>query len=389
MLQKRSHIFQTTTFHNLEGWARRTLGRCYEKRGQINEAKKEFRRSLKIFDERGSTKGQNVLYRDLVKLNLRARDLAEAEAMAERALKHTTEGLTVSELLTRIAFRYDDWESNNPIFDSSFGIAASVAGPPEFNVETALQYALEQKFQWLQVYASKVLINDANLQAQIKDTCKEANINLMIHAPDLLASESIKQESLLKAIDAILSEQPEKFVVFHYDQRQSVQETVEYVQSWTDRGFTLCLENFHVLKGKHAGEEAYKKYLQVIEMSLHRNRKIVAVLDIPRLYYNALDLEEKAFEIWEHVFTELSRLKCRTFLHLIDILHADSARDKWRALGEGIIPYDRLLPLLYQKSYPWAVIFEFEDMEKPLKSREFIRSTLSKVYTDSKVTSEI
>lgn len=263
-----------------------------------------------------------------------------------------------------------------PAFDGLFGVATSVAGPPDFSTITALRYAIAQHFHWLQVYLNAEIMHNPDVRRDVRERCQQADLQLIVHLPGLLTSDPATQASWVESARDLLSGQAEKFVVIHHDQRQDLPEAAARIRFWIDQGFTVCLENFHVVLSKQAGKAAYQKYVQVIENARQvAPEKIAAVLDIPRLYHRALDLESEAFDIWKDVFSELSRVRCRMFLHLIDISHPDSQREHWCAVGEGIIPYDRFVPLLHQQLLQ-AIIFEFEDLENPLKSREYLRNVL-------------
>jgi tetratricopeptide (TPR) repeat protein len=406
--------FSSNNITYLEAWALRTLGNYYIQIGETATAKKAFERSLEIFTGIHSTVGQAVLLWHLGKISLLESNLVEAKRLVLKSLELSLEGgslfqeVRCLETLVEIALLESDYNltskylnrmhksyqaepspfyferltaSHDLVLENTFGVATSVAGPPNFDAQKATNYAVEQKMKWLQIYAAEDLFRNRSLRTHLSQSCQAANIKVIVHVSDPLGDRIELDEFQLAAIDELFGPQSEKYIVIHFDERLSVSESVRGVKEWVNRGYILCLENYHTLKGQDEAKRAYNKYLEVIEMSLeNREGHIAAVLDIARAYHSDLDLGPEATKIWEKIFEKLTALKCRILLHLIDTSDAKSKRKSWCPLGKGIIPYEDLLLLLFSKSYPEALIFEFEDMENPLKSRANIRSFLSRLY---------
>lgn len=108
-----------------------------------------------------------------------------------------------------------------------------------------------------------------------------------------------------------------------------------------------------------------------------------AVIDLPRFYHQFFNkLTEQ--EIYNHLVNILKRCKCLkipVIIHAIDIADYQPNHANWIPIFEGILPWERFLSFLIEKSIPVkSIIFEYEDELNTKKSVYSLREWLSKKY---------
>lgn len=256
------------------------------------------------------------------------------------------------------------------------GVATSVGwNGRTFDTFAALAYARQHGFPLVQVYLNPELIVSA---AARQDVVRHAEgLRLLCHAPALLGDGPGTAPEVTAAALDLLRDEPVKWVVHHFDEGQPVEITLAWVERLLAVGLVPCIENFHATLDRAAALRQYVNYLALFCRLRERNHEVPAVIDIPRLFDQRLDLTSaEASDTTVHVFYELARLGVPVVLHLIDSAsRAVADRQAWCPVGAGVLGYPELLPRLLAAGLDVpAVILEFDDRSSPLASRTYLKT---------------
>ncbi len=393
------------------GWVLRTQGDTYRLKEDRESALRCYEDALKVFEKRSVGVGIAIIHEKLGTLNLEL-------GQAEMAIDHLQEALKMIRsasgaqyalatiLLSRVKAEFilersEDYKSHldeliELVQEDDFnvirgqlialmrsniliGVATSVSADKGFDTLDTLAYSSTHNFKLVQVYLNNSVISTPALHQQIIDKAANSDIQLLCHAPDRLRAGEAVDPRVNQAVLDILRNNPNKWVVHHFDQQQSVDETLELVERLIKDGLIPCIENFHYLDGAEKGRQHYRHYLELFRKIREHNLRAYAVIDIPRLFHTKLELTvDEASNILLDVFKQLDNLKVPIILHLVDSTNLNQEREYWCPLGEGAIPYDELLKIVFASTCQIeAVIYEYEDKRNPLISHDFLRECIS------------
>ncbi len=278
--------------------------------------------------------------------------------------------------------------SPRPGDDRGCGVEVADSGslqdssPPTFDTIDAVMYAAQNRFRLLQVYLNAWTAEPAH-QAQLVGIAQRAGVRLMCHAPGLLGRTVEPEEDFLAHAREIMRDTDDKWIVHHFNEIASTEAMLKSLERSARFGLVPCIENYHQQEGSRQAQRNYEQYLELIRQSVTQGLRTCAVLDIPRLYHAKLGwtLQESQEQLL-NVCRQLSELEIPILLHLIDSRSPQLERSEWCPLGEGRIPYKKLLVDLFATvGHIEAVVLEYEDEQNPLKSRSLLEESIRAAVT--------
>jgi tetratricopeptide (TPR) repeat protein len=395
----------------LMGWVLRTQGEVYRLRSDAESAIACYEQALALFSGQHIGVGVAVVLEKMGWLSLQLNDAESAllhldqavnRARTVRGARYAQAGTLLSRIEADIVTGHADErtaayldELNMLIEDGddlavfrarlayllkqsriAVGVATSVSASENFDPPDTLSYAAEHiDFRLIQVFLNEQIIPDRLLRQELAEAAHRRGIRLMCHAPGLLSRDTALDSTTIAAACDLLRHSPEKWVVYHLDEKLPLSETLDLVTELARAGLVPCIENYHRVKTPEKGRQHYELYCDLFRMIHEHGLNACAVLDIPRLFDSEVELAHKgeAVRLVSEVVQCLDDLGVRIILHLIDSRSFDLDRSNWCPLGAGAIPYDELLkPMFASTARIEAVIFEFEDKRKPLESLPFL-----------------
>lgn len=255
-------------------------------------------------------------------------------------------------------------------------VSSAVAAEQNFDAIVAVTYAVEHDFQGFQAYLNSVVIQDAELRRQIRTRCQQAGIRLIAHAPGTLNWATVSDDAINAAACDLLASEDAVRVVHHYDETLTIDESLACIEYLHRHGITTCLENYF-LRGAATAETCFQRYLELLRAAKDAGFPCIPVFDIPRLYYEKVNLVQKASALIASACETFRALNTPVILHLIDVADVSQARNCWRPIGQGIIPYASIFEQFRREQIPIVMtVLEFEDAINPIASQDFFRKYL-------------
>lgn len=391
----------------LLGWILRTQGEAYRLQGDSEKALDCYNQALHLFSQRDIKAGVAIILEKIGLLKMQIGNHASAISYLNRAVNVAREikggKRTIAEILLArvevglISESLEDYkiylteltemvsDPDLTVIDAQLvyllkrskimvGVATSVSAGENFNPLDSLTYVTQHNFKLLQVFIDQKILTDQPLRQELIGSAHEKGVELICHAPGLLNREPSLNSIVIEVMKDVLRNNPNKWVVYHFDELQPIDETLDIVKMIVAAGLVPCIENYHRLKVPEKARQHYQQYIDLFSRVKSAGLNVYAVIDIPRVYEAELGLlEEECTNIIIEVFFSLNRLGIPILLHLVDSKSFDLHRNNWCAVGEGAIPYNLVLTRLFASTNQVdAVIFEFEDKHNSLNSRSFL-----------------
>jgi hypothetical protein len=268
-------------------------------------------------------------------------------------------------------------KSNKSVKFDRIGVASSVSFKDgTFDPLVALDYAARNGFSPVQLYLDSQIVTDRGARENVLACARKHRLPIMLHAPGLLKLPEASEASIVSAaFELFAHENTRRRVVYHFDEIQSVEASLAITKLLCELDIVPCIENFHQLRGVKDARRNYAKYLDLLSRIRDRSLPAIPVIDVPRTFHEALELtDEEACSLTIDVLRRIGSMEFPVLFHLIDTRFRRHARSDWCPLGEGIIPYARIFRETAGQIRCDDVVLEFEDLENPLPSREFLKS---------------
>jgi tetratricopeptide (TPR) repeat protein len=352
----------------LEGWLQRTWGDFYASKGEWFHAGEQYKSALKIFRDHKVPMGMAVVLKRLeIMCRKRGNDSAadKAHVKAVEIIKSVPGTELLHEQYEQIYYKL-----------GRIGVASSVSlDHGTFDPLVALDYAAQNGFSPVQLYLDPQIIRDSGTRKNVLARAEKHRLPIMLHAPGLLKLPEAVDGAVVRAALDLLVREKLRRVVYHFDETQSVEESLAITESLCALGIVPCIENFHQLRGAENARRNYANYLDLLSRIRERSLLVIPVIDIPRTFHEALELtDEDAYLLTIDVLRSIGSMEFPILLHLIDAKSRSQARSDWCPLGQGTIPYARIFREVAGKVRFDDVVLEFEDRENPPPSREFLKS---------------
>jgi len=258
------------------------------------------------------------------------------------------------------------------------GVATSVARASQYDAIDTLDYAHRNQFPLVQAYLDRQAVDDAGRRRAILERADSYGIELLWHAPGLMDPKTSTAPELLAAISHLTAGSRRKWVVYHFDEQQPVEESILLMEQLVRLGIVPCVENYHRINDPAMARVNYTNYVTLFRRARLSRLDVRAVLDVPRIFHSQVGLAtEEAMTIAVGVSRDLGMSGIPVVLHLIDSTNQDmSAREDWCPIGRGVIPYAAMFPEIRSSAQLVGAILEFEDKSNPLTSVPFLRQFL-------------
>lgn len=253
------------------------------------------------------------------------------------------------------------------------GVANSVSANFKFDPVDALEFALQSRFELLQVYLNQDLLNDGTRLERIAKHVGDFH-KVYFHSEGYL-NQAFYDSDYRKKLFAFLDTVEAPNFIIHFDERENIDVLIRLVEQLGSDGPTIYLENYFQMEGEEAAEKNLKKYQALFTLSNNFGNPLFPVLDIPRLFHENLGFApEKSLEWCYQTLNFFGNRRIPIVLHLIDASATDQARASFTRLGEGYMPFDDIFAFI-RKTRPTleGIILEYEDKMNPLSSRDYIR----------------
>ncbi len=253
------------------------------------------------------------------------------------------------------------------------GVANSISLNFDFDPIDTIQFATQSRFEIIQIYLSRALLDQPRKLSSIL-----ANETLFkkvyYHAEGLLNEEFIESEYQSKLFDFLQKVNQPNFII-HFDERMDIDRLVNTLEGkLSSVEVTIYLENYFQERGKTAAEKNLKKFLALFTLLNLSQIHLRPVFDIPRIFHQTLDFTISEGVQWCYqIFNYFGNRQLPVLLHLIDTASREQRRRDFIALGQGVIPYNKILPFIL-KTRPKieGIILEFEDKLNALQSRDYL-----------------
>lgn len=252
------------------------------------------------------------------------------------------------------------------------GVANSVSANFQFDPLDTLNFARQSQFDIVQIYLNEDTLDNARLQKEIIQREVEFR-EIFYHAAGSLNNDFYQSDYHRKLFDFLERSKFPNYIL-HFDERAGIDELIEMVNTLSESGFQLFLENYFCQDGAVASEKNLKKYMALFTLTRNFGGSLLPVLDFPRIFNQNTGLDEaQALEWCFQIVNFFGNRQIPVLLHLIDSADSGQARSSFRAIGEGIIPYSQILNFI-KKTRPAlrGIILEFEDKINPLHSRDYL-----------------
>lgn len=353
------------TKRRLLGWLKRSRGDCNAAQGRWICARQEYDSALDIFK-----RGEDLIGMAIVKEKLA--DMDGKLGKSSKAAAELAEAVQIIKVVPGAEHLLDRIQHSFKL--GRIGVASSISlTNATFDPLAALGYAAQNHFSPVQIYLDDQVVKDRRARKNVLARVQKYDLPIMLHAPGLLKlPEATDAEIVAAALELLVCESSRR-VVYHFDETQSVEESLAIVESLCALGIVPCIEKFHQLRGVDRARQNYANYLDLLSRIRDRSIEVVSVVDVPRTFHEALESTiEDACALTIDLLRRIGSMEYSILFHLIDAKSAAQSRSDWCPLGKGIIPYSRIFREVAGEIRCDDVVLEFEDYESPLPSREFL-----------------
>ena len=260
------------------------------------------------------------------------------------------------------------------------GIANSVSANFGYDIFDSLKYKELSNFDLIQIYLSKDILKNEDTLKKLHDYLRKIDIKkVFFHAEGFLNGEFLQSDYANCLFDFIIRFEGSKLIL-HFDEKAQLEELLEIISELSEKESKLYLENFFQLTGKINAEKNIRKYLALFTLANSQQLHLFPVIDIPRFFNASLQFKtEEALQWCFELLNYFGNKGIPILLHLIDAMKSTQERNTYCRIGEGYIPYNKILQFMLKTRTPIeGIILEFEDKLNPLKSRDYLNSILSK-----------
>lgn len=259
--------------------------------------------------------------------------------------------------------------------DKQISYASSISADKSYDPMDTLLYCKNKSISLSQLYMDKSLAENATQVKKLRKFSKENGISLTCHAPKELNNDLI-DISILKPIKKLLKNEDEKIIIVHFDENCPIEEAMVTIESLTNNGFTVGLENFY----KNQNEESVllntAKFNLLLSLSAEHEFDVIPVIDFPRLFIKGIANNTDPLIITKSILANISLLPFSIILHLIDFNNNSQERNTWVPIGDGQMPYENIFDII--KKFDINIhhsVLEFESKELADKSLKFLRKS--------------
>ncbi len=255
------------------------------------------------------------------------------------------------------------------------GVATSVSKLQAWDPLDTLDFAIKNEIPLVQLYLNETLLKDKLLQEKVRIVTKDSHITVTCHLPGFLNRRDLTP-AIVEAACAVLVFEKKKQVVVHFDEATTFDEAIQCIKTLHGRGLSVGIENYHV--NYSAINKNVSKYCHLISKAKEIGLNVCAVFDIPRLFIKEIASNHNSLNLANKILKSLAQIKYPLILHCIDVTDANQDREDWCAIGQGIIPYDKIFQLIKSTGNLLDhVVLEFEDKDKICESIGVIKKLCS------------
>lgn len=250
--------------------------------------------------------------------------------------------------------------------------ASSISADKKYDPQDTLYYCAEKSISLAQLYMDKALSEDASKVKSLRKFAKEHNISLTCHAPYEL-NNSLIDKDILKPLKKLLKNEERKIIIVHFDEETPIDEAMMTIESLTENGFTIGLENFYKAQDEISVISNTAKYNLILNLCAEHEFDVMPVLDLPRLFIKGISENSDPSIITKMLLANIALLPFSLILHMIDFNDNSQSRDTWVPLGEGEMPYSKLLELIRKSEIDiHHAVLEYESKELADSSLKFL-----------------
>ena len=256
------------------------------------------------------------------------------------------------------------------------GVANSISRNFDFDPLDTMAFAKQSDYSILQIYLNGDIIQDEKLLGKIRKGVKDFE-QVYFHAEGQL-NEEFAESGYRAALYNFLDGIDNANYIIHFDEQSSIDKLIRLVDTLAKDGPQIYIENFFLKDGTEDVIKNLKKYMALFTLSSNFGTNLRPVIDIPRLFNKKTGFSEEESLEWTFQLSNFfGNRRIPTLLHLIDATDTGQARSSFTALGQGVIPYDKIFNF-FKKTRPAleGIILEYEDKMNPLHSREYIQGKL-------------
>ena len=253
------------------------------------------------------------------------------------------------------------------------GVATSVSKNVNYDPIDTLQFSLQYNIKFIQIYLNENIIFNKSKIEKIRTIAYQNDKVIICHSPYFLNENAISKTMISAAID-IMYFQKEKNIIFHFDERENLADSIEYIKILNNRGLSVYVENFYQNNNEISFINNTNKYNCLLILSKYHNISAFPVIDFPRLFISPIVKHFDSLFICKQLCDLVVELDLPTIIHIIDFTNFNQNRNCWCALGNGLMPFSEIFSFIKKKRCLIDhVMLEFEDKRMFLDSVSVIQ----------------
>lgn len=231
-----------------------------------------------------------------------------------------------------------------------------------------LDYCKRAGLARCQIYAGNDLLESSQERRDCAAAFAGAGISLTCHSPGLLRREWVNG-TYFDAFHEILAHESVKKVIVHHDGKLALAEQLRLIGDFNAQGLVPCIENYYQDYTPLGLLEAMSSWTAVLQTAMTRGLRVVAVLDLPRLYIKAFQDAWPGRQAGAQLLASLLPQEIPLILHCIDSRDTSQSRASWCELGQGMVPHEASFGLFVDRGLKLDhLVLEYEDEELLLGS---------------------
>ncbi|MGD9200088.1 MAG: hypothetical protein PVI26_00870 [Chitinispirillia bacterium] len=248
------------------------------------------------------------------------------------------------------------------------GVATSVSKYVNYDPLDTLQFSLHYNIKIIQIYLNENILFNARKIEKISTIARQNDKIIICHSPYFLNKNGIS-EKIISAANDIMQFQNEKKIIIHFDERENLTDSLEYVKILNNRGLSVCVENYYQNKNETSFINNLNRYNSLLILIKHFNLSAFPVIDFPRLFITPIFKNFDSLFICKQLCDLIAELSLPTTVHFIDFTNYNQNRSCWCELGKGLMPVFEIFSFLKIKHCIINhLILEFEDKRMFLDS---------------------
>lgn len=253
----------------------------------------------------------------------------------------------------------------------NIAFATSLFAENNFDEFMTLNFAEEKEISAIQFYMNDCLQSDKDKIEKIRSHCQKKLIKILCHSPKMLgeASDDIAH---CEALSSLFYENSPKLCVFHFDEKNSIENMISDCQKLIAFGIIPCVENFYIDKTSQGLIENTKKFVKFFDEIYALNLPVLPVLDFPRLFIEQF-INSNPISACEQLIKSFIRRKI--IIHAIDAVSPQQKRSDWCAIGQGIVEWNKIFNILNtQKVSVEFIVLEYENKNFVDESIKYLKN---------------